>query len=72
MFDIQANVPVPKRTNVKSSKYPWTLMDVDESFEVPDGKIKSLRTTAYAAGKRLGMKFIAREMEGGVRIWRVE
>ena len=70
MFDVQANVPLPKRT--KSSKYPWAQMDVFDSFLVPDGNIKSLRTTAYAAGKRMGMKFTASRDGDGVRIWRVE
>ena len=71
MFDIQSDVPLPKR-RYRPSKYPWEQMAVDESFMVADGNLRSLRATAYAAGKRLQMKFIARKTDEGVRIWRVE
>ena len=73
MFKIDADVPMPEpATSTRTSKYPWQLMDVNDSFLVPDGNVKSLKTTAYAAGKRYGAKFRAKEVEGGVRIWRVE
>lgn len=72
MFNIESGVPVPpKGVFGRSSKYPWQLMDVDDSFMVEKGNLKSLRTTAYGAGKRMGLKFTARAVEGGVRVWRV-
>jgi hypothetical protein len=75
-FEIESGVPMPKverSFGPRESKYPWTAMDkVGDSFHVPLGNLKSLRTTAYAAGKRLGMKFKARVVDGGVRVWRTE
>lgn len=71
-IQIEQNVPVPPRTNMKASKYPWGLMDEGDSFSVDGKSVSSMRTTASAAGKRLGMKFIVRaEGEDSVRVWRV-
>lgn len=73
MYSIEQNVPVPKATRSASgtTKYPWELMSPNDSFMVDGGNVKSLRTTAYVAGKRLGMKFVVRTVEGGARVWRV-
>lgn len=71
VYEIETGIDIPKRTNVGASKYPWELMDTNESFLVPNGNVKSLRTVAYAAGKRLNMKFTARQVDDGVRVWRV-
>ena len=71
-YTIESGVPVPARINTNASKYPWGLMDVNDSFMVPNGNVKSLRTVCYGASKRTGMKFKARSVEGGVRVWRVE
>lgn len=71
-YTIESDIPVPTRTNTNASKYPWGLMDVGDSFMVSNGNVKSLRTVAYGASKRTGMKFKARVVEGGVRVWRVE
>ena len=52
-YTIESGVPVPPRTNTNTSKYPWGLMDVNDSFMVPDGNVKSLRTVAYGASSAL-------------------
>lgn len=71
-YTIESDIPIPVHTNTNASKYPWGLMGVNDSFMVPNGNVRSLRTVAYGASKRTGMKFKARSVEGGVRVWRVE
>jgi hypothetical protein len=65
--EVSKDVPLP----VSRKKYPYTDMDVGDSFFVPEGKLQLVCNYNYRAGKRLGLKFIARKEDGGVRVWRV-
>ena len=71
-FSIESNVPIPKTRAV----YPFRDMKLKESFFVDNGKLRSKRKSFYAtvsnAGKRLGRKFVVRDMGGGFRVWRIK
>lgn len=74
MIEIQSGIPVPeinRNPKERNSKYPWHSMNVGDSFFVADLTSKGFAGTVYSAGKRSGKKFIARAVDGGVRIWRI-
>lgn len=65
-----------KHGSGRPSKYPWSRMEVGDSFFVKLGNISTLGSMCHTQ-KRYGVgTFVARErMEGdciGVRVWRVE
>lgn len=70
MIQIDTNVPLPRAKRAPwSKKYPWHGMKVGDSFFVPAGNLKSLRASA-SIQKAKGEAYIARTVEGGVRVWR--
>jgi len=73
-FKIEKNHVVPASVDGlgRREKYPWSKLDVGQSFFVKDVALRSMSSTASHAGRRNGKKFIARESEGGVRVWRYE
>jgi hypothetical protein len=48
------------------------LMQIGDSFLVPDGSLSKVCNASYREWKKTGKKFTARVVEGGVRVWRVE
>lgn len=77
---ITSGVPIPERSQPR--RYPWTDMQKDDSFHVSStddltAEFNRVRTSAAAASKKYGRKFIARrarldDPEGpGVRVWRI-
>ena len=71
MVEIDKDVPIPPRSRGGSKpKWPWKDLGVDDSFLM--GGHKPSATGATTAGKKYGMKFISRTVEGGVRVWRIE
>lgn len=73
-FDLEKNIPLPKISRAgHNSKYPFSIMEVGDSFFVPEKTAKAFTSTVAAAGKRLGdRRFACRTVEGGVRVWRIE
>jgi hypothetical protein len=80
MPKIDKNVPIPKGLSVgdetKSyhSKYPFSKMEIGDSFFVPhDQGAFVVGSAASGYGRRHGKKFISRKTHDpyGVRIWRV-
>ena len=72
-YVIEKNVPLVQKNGAgRKPKYPFSQMEVGDSFMVPGGNLKTMQSTARIAGLRLGRKFKAQEQEGGVRVWRVE
>ena len=73
---IEDGIPIPPATY--HHKYPWTDMEIGQSFFIPESQAKngSVRTAAEKAGKRLRRKFTTRAVyhngEKGTRIWRTE
>lgn len=73
-FEIEHNIPMPKTDNRgRREKYPFSEMSVSDSFFVPGKTAVNFQGTATAAAKRYpGTKFRCRDVDGGVRCWRVE
>jgi hypothetical protein len=71
---IEKGVPMPETRgpNVGGPKWPWTTMEVGDSFLIPDGAVKPASPYRMAnMARRYGRKFAVRRVEGGHRIWRV-
>lgn len=73
----EAKIPIPRvrtgpREKGQNLTYPFADLDVDQSFFVEDASARNISGCAAYAGKILGRKFIARTMDGGVRVWRIE
>jgi hypothetical protein len=80
MFEVIAGVPIPGRkceAKYGSLRYPFKAMKVGDSFLVPveeEGKHKLQRLLSSAArnfGKPKGLKYVTRQLDEGVRVWRV-
>lgn len=70
---IEKNVPMPQHRDVVV--YPYKDMEVGDSFVVKgDGRylLATVCNRNGKYGKKLGMRFTAKKVEGGVRVWRVE
>lgn len=72
MFKIEKNVPIPERPS-PISKYPFADMNVGDSFFVPEAQARRLQSAIQIFRRRAGKdkKYIARNVEGGARCWRV-
>jgi len=74
-YPLTKDEPVPDGRRVYGAavpKYPWHGMEIGHSF-LTDGRLDSMRATAYAASKRYAPKrWVVRRVEGGVRVWRVK
>lgn len=78
---IEKGVPlVPRRaTDGRGPRYPWADLTVGDSFLSPTPEGCSLQRLqrrisnlcAYQARTNPGRKFVTRQVEGGVRVWRV-
>ena len=66
---IEEGIPIPK---MRLRKYPWEDMKVGDSFFVPDGNNNTIQTAASYAGKRHNRKYCTRQVNGGIRVWRIE
>jgi hypothetical protein len=68
---LDRGIPIPE-TRGRPSQYPWTKMDVGDSFLFPDERTRSVcYQNAANASKRLGRKFITRCTKEGYRCWRI-
>ena len=65
-MEVQKDVPIPEARK----RYPYRDMDIGDSFFVDAGGIQNVCNQNYRMGKKLGMSFIARKENGGVRVWR--
>ncbi len=65
---------IPKAKAGRPAKYPFKDMKVgaDETVECKQGTENKVRAAAYSAGSYHKMKFVCRNVEGGVKVWRVK
>lgn len=75
MFKIETNVPMPVgSTSSHARKYPFGEMKVGDSLMVPCSQERRQKTQNSVIGSAMRfkpMKFITRQIEDGVRIWRI-
>jgi hypothetical protein len=69
MYEIESGIELP-RVRVKH-EYPYELMQVGESFYVPDGNMNLLCNYNRVKGRRLGRVYVCRKEGEGIRVWRV-
>ena len=72
--DKSVAMPVRKADMRTGYKYPYERMNVGDSFVVNTGSkylLSQMCTKNKWEGEKLGMEFVARQMEDGVRVWRV-
>ena len=69
-LEVTKREPLPKVRSVYS--YPYSKLEVGDSFAVPRGDRAKVLNANYRASKRLGYKFSARTQGDIVRVWRVE
>jgi hypothetical protein len=75
-FKIENHVPMPKPGDGKR-KYPWAQLELGQSFLIPcdtwerEGVQFSL-TSCRRGAEKTGKKFATRQVDGGVRVWRVK
>jgi len=67
MYKIEKGVPMQKH---KSDVYPFSEMEIGDSFFVEGGDKYKLGPAASSSGKRHGRKYSVRLVEGGYRVWR--
>ena len=63
---------IDKKIPIPEPQWPFSRMDVGDSFLLPEGREAAGRQYAIMFGKRHGMKFTSRKTDQGVRIWRME
>lgn len=73
MIQIDKGVPVPvSYIRGRTPTYPWEAMEVGDSFFVIDRKMENFRSSCEKASIRhMPKKFICRNVDGGVRAWRI-
>ena len=77
-IDMHIAVPaqVKKESTPKEDRYPHAKMQPGDSFLIPagtrGGTLGNVCAMNRKAGVALNMKFIARSVEGGIRVWRKE
>lgn len=77
MFKIESGIPVPKPVNTGgSSKYPFSEMEVGDSFFAPWKGYHIIWALARRAPQKYGIKLTTRAVTEngvqGVRVWRIE
>lgn len=73
MYKIEDNVPAPpKLVTGRPFKYPLAILGVGQSFYVPKGDRKTISVCASRVASRLGRTFAVRQVDGGVRAWRIK
>jgi len=74
MIKIDKRVAIPPDGKGRKSKYPFSSMQVGDSFEVSDVKKNTLLGAAKAWASRHNKKavFTIRHHEGTTRIWRIK
>ena len=68
MYKIEKNIDIPPH---KNTRYPFGVMKVGDSFFVEGGKSNALSCAARLHARRHGGKFTVRQVDGGVRVWRI-
>ena len=69
---VDKGVPMPpKKYPPKKDKWPWTELEVGDSFFMKGAKRGTAYAVALNASRRLGRKFSVRQVDGGYCVWRI-
>lgn len=74
MIPIDKGIPIPTRCRGRAGRrllFPFADMEIGDSFFVA-GAASSVESAASRYGQKLGRKFTARYVDGGVRVWRIK
>lgn len=74
VFKIEKTIPIPKASKGRPSLYPWSELQVGDSFYIPhqNSPYTMLRGYNLKKSKKKQIK-IRRKLEGtGQRIWRIK
>lgn len=66
--EVSKDIPMPDLKR----KYPYATMEVGDSFFVTGIKLQLVCNYNYRFSKKLRFKFIARQEDDGIRVWRTE
>lgn len=66
-FQIETNIPV----QASRANYPFARMRVGDSFLADGPDAKKVQVAAYKWAKVNQKKMLCRNVEGGIRIWRI-
>ena len=65
---IEKGIPLPV-----SVRYPYAEMEVGDSFfRLGDQRLGMFCNLNWRWGKKLHRRYVARKMDGGIRVWRVQ
>ena len=68
---IEKGIPVSRKGH-SSARYPFATMEIGDSFFVVEKQTKlSSLATGFARRNGGQQKFTTRQVEGGVRVWRI-
>lgn len=74
LFPIEKGIPLPERRPRReaSRQYPWSSLEIGHSFFIP-APMTTLKLSSSLAYRHqnLGPRYVARTIDGGVRVWRV-
>lgn len=68
-FKIEKGVPCPPSR--RDGFFPWNDLEIGDSFFVPGTDSRRFGANASYSSKRYGKKFVVRNVDGGVRVWRI-
>lgn len=73
MISIDKNIPIPPegRRGKQERYYPWKDMEIGDSFLSAENDAYIRRSMSYQ-NKNTEKAFISRNVEGGVRVWRIK
>lgn len=80
-FKVESGIPIPEVIEQRASAYPWTEMEVGDSFYAPVRKegndtvsrVRNRVNQARAnAKKKYGIDTIINADHEGVRVWRIK
>lgn len=70
MYEIENGIPIQsKLENLR--KYPLREMEVGDSFFIPSVGTNKIGGRFSYLALRLGIKITVRNVDGGVRVWRI-
>jgi len=70
-YAVENNVPVPPKRYARKSKYPFDTMAPNQSVLIP-GKTYAAVIGVLRKHKAEGKRFVVRNSDQGIRVWRIE